>query len=174
MQIVVGMGELAIASGPDDMLVTYALGSCIAVMVHDPVHKIAGMIHYMLPDSTMAPEKALARPAMFADTGVPRLFRTLYERGSKKPDLVVKVAGGSKLYDDNGTFDIGRRNYVMLRKLFWKAGVVVAAEDVGGSVPRTARLWVATGRVTLNRGEGEVVLGAESSKEMPWKKASAF
>jgi len=156
--LTVGMGELAVTSDPDELLVTYALGSCIAVMVHDPVHHIAGMIHYMLPDSTMAPEKAGARPAMFADTGVPRLFRAMYERSAKKTDLVVKVVGGAKLYDDNGTFDIGRRNYVMLRKLFWKAGVTIAAEDVGGSVPRTARLWAADGRASVTKPGGEVQL----------------
>lgn len=88
----------------------------------------------------------------------------LYDQGCKKPNLVVKVTGGSKLYDDNGTFDIGRRNHVMIRKLLWKAGVAVAAEDVGGSIPRTARLWVATGRATINSGAGEVMFGTESKE----------
>lgn len=162
--ITVKMGELAVAAGADEILVTYALGSCIAVLVHDPVLRIAGMIHFMLPESKVAPEKAVDRPGMFADVGVPRLFHMLYERGSKKQNLVVKVVGGSKLYDDNGTFDIGRRNHVMVRKLFWKAGVAVAAEEVGGSIPRTARLWVATGRATINSGSGEVTFGTESKE----------
>jgi chemotaxis protein CheD len=168
--ITVGMGEMAIATGEDEVLVTYALGSCIAVLIHDPVNRIAGMIHFMLPEHKVAPEKALERPGMFADIGVPRLFHLMYQRGSKKPDLIVKVTGGSKLYDDNGTFDIGRRNHVMIRKIFWKAGVAVAAEDVGGSIPRTARLWVATGRATINSGAGELEFGTES-KELSWKRA---
>lgn len=162
--ITVGMGDLAVARGNDDVLVTYALGSCIAVLVHDPVLQIAGMIHFMLPESKVAPDKAAGRPGMFADVGVPRLFHMLYDQGSKKPNLVVKVTGGSKLYDDNGTFDIGRRNHVMIRKLLWKAGVAVTAEDVGGSIPRTARLWVATGRATINSGAGEVMFGTEGKE----------
>ena len=170
--ITVGMAEIAVATGKDDVLVTYALGSCIAVMVHDPVNQIGGMLHLMLPESKVAPDKAIVRPGMFADVGVPRLFHLLYERGCKKPNLVVKVAGGSQLYDDNGVFDIGRRNQVMVRKIFWKAGVAVVAEDLGGSIPRTARLWVASGRVTISSGNGEVELGTES-KERTWKRASA-
>jgi chemotaxis protein CheD len=152
------MGELAIAEDPDETLVTYALGSCIAVMVHDPCRKVGGLIHYMLPDSSLSPEKAIQRPAMFADTGVPRLFRAMYERSCRKQDLVVKVAGGAKIHDDNGQFDIGRRNYVMLRKLFWKAGIIITAEDVGGNAPRTARLWVVSGRTTLTTASLQVDL----------------
>jgi len=71
-------------------------------------------LHYLLPASATAPAKAASRPAMFADTGVPLLFKTLYARGCVKKDLVVRVAGAAKIYEDNGTFDIGRRNYLML------------------------------------------------------------
>jgi chemotaxis protein CheD len=134
---------------PGAVLVTYALGSCIAVIAHDPVRRIGGMIHYMLPSSATSPEKAAARPAMFADTGVPLLFTSLYKLGAEKSSLVVKVAGGGSLYDDKGMFEIGKRNYTLLRKLFWKNNIIIAAEDVGGSKSRTARLWVDTGRCTI-------------------------
>ena len=86
---------------------------------------------------------------MFADSGVPTLFRAAYEFGAVKKRLIVKVAGGSQLLDDNGTFNIGKRNYVMLRKIFWKNGILIDAEDVGGSISRTIRLDVGTGQVTL-------------------------
>ncbi|HTP50362.1 MAG TPA: chemotaxis protein CheD [Anaeromyxobacteraceae bacterium] len=147
--ITVEISDLKVSACQDDLLVTYALGSCIAVIVHDPVKKVGGMIHYMLPLSEIAPEKAQDKPAMFADTGIPELFRSMYGMGCDKKNLVVKVAGGGALYDDKGLFNIGKRNYTVLRKMFWKAGVIIAAEDVGGAKSRTARLWVGTGKCTI-------------------------
>jgi chemotaxis protein CheD len=91
---------------------------------------------------------------MFADTGIPLLFQSLYALGCRKEDLVVKVAGGGALYDDKGLFSIGKRNYTVLRKMFWKAGVIIAAEDVGGARSRTARLHVGSGRCTIS-SQGE-------------------
>jgi chemotaxis protein CheD len=156
--VTVDIGAIEVSSDGDDVLVTYALGSCIAVMVHDPVRVAAGMVHYMLPLSETSPEKAKDRPGMFADTGVPALFHAMYERGCRKQDIVVKVAGGAALYDDNGVFRIGQRNYTVLRKIFWKAGVIIRAEDVGGAKSRTARLHVATGRCTISSQGEEVAL----------------
>jgi len=156
--ITVEISDLKVSADPEDVLVTYALGSCIAVMVHDPVRKAAGMIHYMLPLSETSLEKAKVRPAMFADTGIPLLFQSLYALGAQKHDLVVKVAGGGALYDDKGLFSIGKRNYTMMRKMFWKTGVIVSAEDVGGAKSRTARLHVGSGRCTVSSQGEEVEL----------------
>jgi chemotaxis protein CheD len=147
--IVVEIADLKVSSNPGAVLVTYALGSCIAVMVYDPVMKAGGMIHYMLPLSEVSPEKAVERPAMFADTGIPMLFHSMYALGCKKQDLIVKAAGGGSLYDDHGHFAIGQRNYTILRKMFWKAGVMISAEDVGGTKSRTARLFIDSGRCTI-------------------------
>ena len=72
--------------------------------------------------------------------------------------MIVKVAGGSQLLDDNGTFNIGKRNYVMLRKLFWRNGILIDGEDVGGSISRTLRLQMSTGRVTVKTRNGETEL----------------
>jgi chemotaxis protein CheD len=157
-QITVDISDLRVSANPDDLIVTYALGSCIAVIVHDPKRKVGGMIHYMLPLSEIAPEKAKDKPAMFADTGIPELFRTMYGLGCDKKDLVVKVAGGGALYDDKGLFSIGKRNYTVLRKMFWKVGVIIAAEDVGGAKSRTARLWIGDGRCTIASQGEEVAL----------------
>ncbi len=158
MILTVEISDLKVSTSRDDVLVTYALGSCIAVMVHDPVRVAAGMIHYMLPHAELSPEKAKARPAMFADTGIPLLFQTMYRAGCDKKDLVVKVTGGGALYDDKGVFSIGQRNYTTLRKMFWKAGVLITAEDVGGAKSRTARIHVGTGRCTVASQGQEVEL----------------
>jgi chemotaxis protein CheD len=157
-QIVVDISDIQVSTNPDAVLVTYALGSCIGVMVYDPVRKAAGMIHYMLPLSSVSPDKAKQKPAMFADTGVPLLFEKMYKLGCEKKNLVVKVAGGGALYDDKGTFNIGSRNYTVLRKMLWKNGVIIKGEDVGGKKSRTVRLHVGTGRVTVHSHGEEMEL----------------
>ncbi len=154
--LTVDISDMKLSAEPDDVIVTYALGSCIAVMVYDPVRVAAGMIHYMLPLSETSPEKAKTKPAMFADTGIPLLFQSMYKLGCRKQDLVVKVAGGGALYDDKGVFSIGKRNYTVLRKMFWKSSVIIAAEDVGGSKSRTARIYVGSGRCTVS-SQGEEI-----------------
>ncbi|MFQ5699656.1 MAG: chemotaxis protein CheD [Myxococcota bacterium] len=156
--ITIDIADLQVSDDPEVVLVTYALGSCIAVMVHDPVRIAAGMIHYMLPLAKTSPEKAKNKPAMFADTGIPLLFEQLYALGCCKEDLVVKVAGGGALYDDHGTFEIGKRNYTVLRKMFWKNQILIAAEDVGGNRSRTTRISVRTGVVTVRSQGTEVEL----------------
>jgi chemotaxis protein CheD len=151
--VVVGVADCQISKSRDQVLVTYALGSCIAVAIHDPVAGVGGLLHYMLPESAISPAKAGENPYMFADTGIPLLFRRAHEYGAEKRRLVVRVAGGAQVMDSEGIFNIGKRNYLALRKVLWKAGVLVQAEDVGGNVPRTVRLEVGSGRFWL-RGAG--------------------
>jgi chemotaxis protein CheD len=156
--LTIDIADLQVTKDQNATLVTYALGSCIAVIVYDPVQKAGGMIHYMLPTSKTSPDKAKIKPAMFADTGVPMLFESMYALGCAKENLIVKVAGGGALYDDKGTFNIGKRNYTILRKLFWKNNIIIAAEDVGGRKSRTARLKVRTGEVIVKSQGEEAIL----------------
>ncbi len=158
MIIVVDIADLAVSQDPAATLVTYSLGSCIGVTIWDPAVHVGGMLHYMLPDSQLSPDKARASPAMFADTGIPKLFRAAYELGALKSRLVVKIAGGSQLLDDHGTFNIGKRNYLALRKIFWKNGVLIKAENVGGNISRTLRLELGSGLVSFRSRNEEVVL----------------
>ena len=132
MNNVVDIADFVVTDDPRVTLVTYSLGSCIGLVIWDPNVRVGGMLHFMLPESSIASEKAKIKPAMFADTGIPALFRAAYELGAVKKNMIVKIAGGSQLLDDNGTFNIGKRNYVMLRKIFWKNGVLIDREDVGG------------------------------------------
>jgi chemotaxis protein CheD len=151
--LVVGIGDCQVTQAPDHVLVTYALGSCIAVAIFDPVALVGGMLHYMLPESAISPAKARQNPYMFADTGIPLLFRRAYEYGAEKRRLVVRVAGGAQVMDHEGVFNIGKRNYLALRKILWKAGVLIQGEDVGGHLSRTVRLEVASGRFWLRGPE---------------------
>jgi len=150
---VVGVSDMKISATPGDIIVTHALGSCLGIAIHDPVAEVGGILHVSLPLSSMAPEKAKANPCMFVDTGLPRFFREAYAAGAVKGRLVIKVAGGANLSNNcNDRFAIGKRNCVMLRKLFWQNGVLVDAEDVGGDIPRTMYLEVGTGRVWITVG----------------------
>lgn len=158
MDVVVDIADLQVSADPKTELVTYSLGSCIGVSIWDPEAHVGGLLHYMLPESAISPDKAKLNPAMFGDTGIPALFRAAYELGASKKRIIVKVAGGSSLLDDKGTFNIGKRNYILLRKIFWKNGVLIESEDVGGSLSRTMRLSVGCGRVTIKNRSREVEL----------------
>ncbi|MGD0796903.1 MAG: chemotaxis protein CheD [Acidobacteriaceae bacterium] len=152
--LIVGIGDCKVSKDPADTIVTHALGSCIGIMIHDPVAKVAGLLHYMLPESSLDAGKAQARPYMFADTGIPLLIQNAIALGAVKSRLVVMAAGGAQMMDPNNTFNIGQRNQLALRKIMWKAGVLVHSEEVGGTNSRTVRIEVATGRVQL-RASGE-------------------
>jgi len=131
-------------------LITYALGSCLGIAIYDPEACVGGLLHVMLPLSTIDPEKATRNPFMFVDTGVPKLFIECYKAGAKKERLQVKVAGGaSSKTEGEDLFQIGRRNFIILRKLLWRNGVLLSSYDVGGTLSRTMSLEIGTGRVTV-------------------------
>jgi chemotaxis protein CheD len=157
-QRIVGISEYCVSNNPVDELITFSLGSCVGVSVYDPVARIGGLIHYMLPLSKISPEKAKAKPGMFGDTGIPLLLQQMLSEGGAKNRLVVKVAGGSTLMDDNKLFNIGERNYLVLRKILWKNNILIDAEDIGGHLSRTMRLSVETGRVTVKSAKGVLEL----------------
>lgn len=152
--LVVGISDCKISWDSEDLLITYALGSCIAVILYDPVVKVGGMLHYMLPDSTIDRNKAQQNPFMFADTGIARLIEAVRARGAQPGRMVVRLAGGAQVMDTQGTFQIGKRNYLAARKILWKAGVLIASEAVGGEVSRTTRLEISTGRMWVREGAG--------------------
>jgi len=150
---------MKVANDPEDTLITYSLGSCIGITLYDPVARVGGILHYMLPDSKINMAKAQKNPFMFADTGIPLLFKEAYKLGGEKTRMQVKVAGGSQILDETGFFNIGKRNYMALRKILWTNSVLIAAEDVGGSGNRTVSIEVSSGKVwvkTSGDGTGEL------------------
>lgn len=153
-RVVVGISELKVSGSGEDMLVTYALGSCIAVAVYDPVVKVGGLLHFMLPDSSLDVQKAKKTPAMFADTGIPLLFKSCYKLGADKKRMRVKIAGGAKILDDDNYFRIGQKNLTALRKIFWKNNVLVDAEDTGKNYNRTVELHMLGGKVVVRNANG--------------------
>lgn len=157
MDLVVGVGDMKISDNPEVALVTYSLGSCIGLAIYDPDAKVGGLLHYMLPESSLDQSKAQKNPFMFGDTGIPCLFKAAYELGAKKNRIRVFVAGGAQILDQDGLFNIGKRNYMILRKLFWKNNIMVHFEEVGGNVSRTMRVELKNGDIWLRvSGEGTI------------------
>ncbi len=156
MKKIVGIADMGITQDNEDGLITYSLGSCIGVAIYDPVAGVGGLLHYMLPESQLDPQKAQKNPFMFADTGIPLLFKEAYRFGASKNRIIVKAAGGSQILDDSGFFNIGKRNYMALRKILWRNNVLIKSEDIGGQVSRTVRLDLSSGKVWVKySGEGE-------------------
>jgi chemotaxis protein CheD len=145
VNIIVGVSDMKVSQDPDSVLITYSLGSCIGVSIYDPVAKVGGMLHYMLPDSNLDKGKAEKNPSMFADTGIPSLFKAAYRLGATKQRMKVIVVGGAQVLDQKGFFNIGKRNHMALRKMFWKNKVMIDYEEVGGNVNRTIKLRVQDG-----------------------------
>ncbi|RPJ05191.1 MAG: chemotaxis protein CheD [Deltaproteobacteria bacterium] len=147
MKVIVGIADMRVTNEPGVTLVTYSLGSCIGVTLYDPAARVGGIFHFMLPDSRIDSQKAQKNPWMFADTGIPLFFKEAYKLGGEKRRMQVKIAGGSQILDESGYFNIGKRNYTMLRKIFWMNGVLIQAEEIGGNVNRTLSLEVSSGKV---------------------------
>ena len=123
-KLVVGVGGLAVSNNQAMILTTYSLGSCLGVTIYDPVSRAGGMLHAMLPDSSINSAKATEQPAMFVDTGIGALFRAAYALKAEKHRMQICVAGGAQFLDKSGFFNIGQRNYACLTQLLGQHGLI--------------------------------------------------
>ncbi len=156
--LILGIGDWAVSSRPGDTLKTFALGSCVAVLIYDRVLKIAGMIHIALPESAVDPKKAETLPGYFADTGLPLMIEEMKKLGSVRRNVWVKLAGGATVGEAGEFFDIGRRNILMVKKILWKSSLGPVAEDTGGTLSRTVSFAVETGEITVTTPRGSRML----------------
>lgn len=148
-QITVGVGEYFVTRNPEMCLVTYALGTCLGVTLYDPLARVGGMLHFMLPTSAVNQERAKRQPAVFCDTGLPLLLLTASQLGAARHRLVLKVAGGASILNQGESFDIGKKNYRVLLQLLAQNHLTLAAEAVGGTRSRTLKMDIATGTIIL-------------------------
>ena len=150
--LVLGVGDLGASKNPPEFIKTFALGSCVAVVLIHPKSKVVGMVHIALPDSSINSEKAQSTPGYFADTGVPALIREMMAQGCTggPKQMVAKIAGGAKVLDPKNVFNIGNRNILAVKKILWKYGVSPRSEDVGGTISRTVTVSAKNGRVLLS------------------------
>jgi chemotaxis protein CheD len=158
MKHIVGISEMKTSDQAEDILITHSLGSCIGLALYEPRLRIGGLIHCMLPLSTLDPERALERPCMFTDTGVLQLIQAMLDRGARAENLIAKVAGAASLLDNSGHFGIGARNQVILRMMLNKNQIPIAAEDTGGNKARTMSFHLDTGLILLRSGGVEYEL----------------
>lgn len=154
-QIIVDVGDYKISGEMGDVIKTFALGSCVAVMIYDQTSHIAGMIHIALPDSAIDQAKAMARPAYFADTGLALMIEDMKKLGVTRQNIWIKIAGGANIMDPNGVFDIGKRNVLAVKKVLWKSNLGPVAEDIGGDKSRTVYFSVETGAIVLSHAGKE-------------------
>ncbi len=149
MDIIVGVSDMKISNDPDSIIVTYSLGSCIGITLYDPFVKVGGLLHFQLPDSDINVKDAQRDPYKYADTAIPAFFKTAYRLGARKQRMKVVVSGGANLMDENSHFDIGKRNYLAARKIFYRNNVLTSYEDIGGSSYRTVRLYLNSGATSI-------------------------
>jgi chemotaxis protein CheD len=149
-KFVVGVADMVASNDAGAEIVTYSLGSCLGVAIYDPQRKVGGLLHLMLPTSTIDPDKASGQPYMFVDTGVPRLFQAVYGLGGDRARLLLKVAGGAQFLDDERIFNIGQRNIAALTALCARNGFSINAQDLGGRSSRTVRLDLSTGQFFIH------------------------
>ena len=148
-RVVIGVGDMAVSNSETVTLSTYALGSCVGVIAYDPAAHAGGILHLMLPDSSISPDKAAKQPAMFADTGLPLLFKALIGVRGDPSRMRLFLAGGASVLNGADPFRIGERNCKAVDKFLKASGYKVVGQDLGGSVNRTVHLEIGTGRITL-------------------------
>ena len=148
-EIQVGIAELKVAGQPH-RLITLGLGSCVGVTLYDPVAKVGGLLHIMLPDSTQF--NNVNKPAKFADLGIPLLIAEVARNGGRTAGLQAKLAGGAQMFsgmNERFVLNIGERNIIMARQTLKRLGIRILAEEVGGNRGRTMILDTATGQVFI-------------------------
>ncbi|MCI9353386.1 MAG: chemotaxis protein CheD [Firmicutes bacterium] len=157
-QLVVGIADMKICRGPGK-LITYALGSCIGICFYDPMIRLGGMVHIMLPNNMEGNNSNVFK---YADTGIPATLRKLEVFGGVRARMVCKIAGGAKMFEvqgNNSIGNIGQRNIETVKKVLAKEGIRVAREDVGLNYARTLLLDAETGVVLVRSfGRKELVL----------------
>ena len=148
-KIIVGMADLNTAKSPG-ILTTLGLGSCVGIALYDPVNKIAGLAHIMLPDSTQIQNNSNA--AKFADTAIIRLIFKMQGLGARKELLKAKIAGGAQMFDFHATNEalrIGDRNVEASLKYLGVHGIPVIAQDTGANYGRTVELYAEDGKFLI-------------------------
>lgn len=157
--IKVGMADFKVGSNPSS-LISYGLGSCVGIALYDPISKVGGLAHIMLPDSKQA--RSSENPAKFADTALPLMLDEMIKLGAVKVRVTAKIAGGAQMFSFANATDImrvGERNAEAVKNVLKKMEIRVVAEDTGGNYGRTVELKTDSGiyRVkTIDKGEKEL------------------
>ena len=161
---VVGTGQFAVSTDPDDTLVTYGLGSALGISAYDRVARVGGLVHALTPVTVQHTDDAQRWPSRFVETGFARMLDAMYARGARKDRVEIRAAGGARATGPDECFAIGRRNVVALKKVLWQCGMLIRTHDVGGPVTRTLSLCIEDGRVEVDTPTTSRTLGGD----LPW------
>ncbi|MGN7478505.1 chemotaxis protein CheD [Solibacillus silvestris] len=158
--IKVGIAQMDIVKVPKTIR-TSGLGSCVGVVIYDESKKIAGMVHVMLPDSSLGRTETI-NAAKFADTGILALVDMLKHEGAQSFKLKAKIAGGAQMFQftsDKDSMRIGPRNVEAVKVQLKKMNIPIIAEDTGGNSGRTIEFNPETNKLnirTVNKGVSEI------------------
>ena len=147
--IKVGMADLKTCKSPE-VLTTLGLGSCVGVEIYDPVSKISGLLHCMLPDSTQFRNNS--NTAKYADSGIDELISQMVKLGANRARLVAKIAGGAQMFamkTNNDTLRVGERNVEAVKKKLSELNIRLLAEDCGLNYGRTVEFYSETGEYVI-------------------------
>lgn len=147
--ITVGLGEIKLSREPDDILVAYGLGSCVGIGMYDPVVRVAGLLHAMLPSH---PDGSTEQSAKYVDSGIVALVAEMLFAGAERKRIVVRMAGGANMLTSpefSQTLNIGTRNVEAACAALEELNLKLAGLEVGGYIGRTVRFYAADGRMTI-------------------------
>ncbi|HEY9745775.1 MAG TPA: chemotaxis protein CheD [Oculatellaceae cyanobacterium] len=159
----VGLGELKLSSNKAQVFMVPNIGTGLAVVIYDPVKKLGGAAHIVLPESAMASPTAIPGapnlPAKFADQAIPKILEAFEQEGGSIKNCVIRIAGGSQLFNFGGgsgnILNVGARNIAAVEAALAQAGLTVAKKDTGGNKSRTLRFVLATGQVFVKQIGGQ-------------------
>lgn len=149
--LVVPMGDMLASNDAAAQLVIPSLGSGVGIGAYDPVARVGGLLYAMMADSTVNPERAVTRPFMFVDSGLPAMVQALLKLGALKERLVVKLSGGAEFMEQTKAFNIGSRNIEAALTVIAREGLRVAARETGGRKSRGLKLDLSNGEFILER-----------------------
>lgn len=147
-EIRVRIADYAVAA--DGVITTIGLGSCVAIVLHDPVARVGGLAHVLLPDASMSRDQS--NPAKFPRTAVPVLLREMVELGANQARIRAKIAGGASMFGalvPTGGINIGERNIAAVREVLAEMNIPLIGDDTGADYGRSVYLFVADGRVEV-------------------------
>jgi chemotaxis protein CheD len=145
----IGLGERVVSRNPLDVLVAYGLGSCLGICMFDPVKRVSGLLHAVLPQRMNGADPMSAK---YVDSGIEGLLNEMIQAGADKRRIIIRMAGGANMLTASGlsnTFDIGTRNINSAHNTFQRLTMPLKTEDVGGNLGRTVRVYIADGRMTV-------------------------
>lgn len=157
--IKVGMADLKTCLSPDGVI-TLGLGSCVGIALRDPVTKVGGLAHIMLPDST-AIRNSGQNIAKFADTGIDELIRQMEGLGANRNRIVAKIAGGAAMFmtSRSDAIQIGQRNVQATEKKLQELNIPILAQDTGADYGRTVTFFPETGEFHIRAvGRSEIII----------------